>query len=163
MNEYEHAAKTSRTLDDGLGTLEDRFAPHARVHAALSEAQPPLSQPSLDIRSRVMLRVGGSRKTERGVWPLALAASLTMVAGIGWMIAHSSRPVQSTPQIASANAPQNSGFSVLLGPIAKSDAAVQASIEAPFIQEARFIGEDSRRGLDAVLSRLPITAGLSDK
>jgi hypothetical protein len=54
----------------------------------------------------------------------------------------------------SSNAAQ---FAVLLTPLSKSDETVHARVEAPFLREARLIQEDTRQGVEMVLSRLPLS------
>lgn len=160
MTRHEDAMRTSAALDDRAGELDARFAGHGRVHTALSaRGAAPMEQAAAGVHARVMMRIGAG-SAGRGapsLWPLALAASLTVLAGAGWVLTHRAGPApQPAERIAGAG---DSGFAELLRPLVNSEAAVQASVEAPFLREARLIREDTRQGMEIVLSRLPVGSG----
>jgi hypothetical protein len=158
MNQRDDALRTSAALDDGTGKLEARLAGHERVHAALS-GDAPMERPALDVHARVMMRIGAGSTGQRasGLWPLAIAASLTVLAGVGWVLTH--RPAPLTPAAPPIARAESSPFAAFLEPLARSEAAVQASVEGPFLREARLIREDTRQGMEIVLSRLPVGSG----
>jgi hypothetical protein len=165
MSQRDDALRTSAALDDGAGGLDASFAGQGRVHAALSaRGAAPVERPSLDVHARVMMRIGagsaargswGWGPSTPGLWPLAMAASLTALAATGWVLTHRTPVLPAGPSVARA---QSTPFAALLRPLANSDAAVQAS-EGPFLREARLIREDSRQGMEIVLSRLPMGSG----
>jgi hypothetical protein len=157
MTEQDDALRVSAALDDGVGELETRFAGHGRVHAALSaRGAAPMERPALDAHARVMVRIGVTG-TGRSLWPLAIAASLTVLGGVGWVLTHRAAPAPQTgPRIAES---ASSTFADFMKPLVSSDAAVQASVEGPFLREARLIREDTRQGMEIVLARLPVGRG----
>jgi hypothetical protein len=160
------ALHVSQVLDENTGRLEARFAPQERVHAALSRRGAiPSQRPSVDISARVMARIGPARANEspRTIWPLGLAASLTLLTGLGWLLSHSGVPAHITIAPQPMDSTQiTSGFSAsgtlsaLVNPLGKSNGQLQASIEAPFIEQAKLIREDTQQGVDMVLSCLPL-------
>jgi hypothetical protein len=157
MTQRDDALRTSAALDDGAGVLEAGFAEQGHVHAALSaRGAAPIERPSLDVHARVMMRIGAGStgRSTPGLWPLAIAASLTMLAGAGWMMTHRRATIQAGPPLA-----ESSPLATWIEPLAKSDAAVQASVEGPFLREARLLREDTREGMEIVLSRLPLGSG----
>src|SRR4051812_50195093 len=100
MSEVHDAVAESRALDEGTETLGSRFAAHARVQRGLgAQDAVPRARPSLDIHARVMLRVGGAghRSSWRNAWPVAIAAVLTLAAGIGWLGSHGPGPIRTLP------------------------------------------------------------------
>lgn len=162
MSQRDDALRTSAALDDGAGGLDASFAGQGRVHAALSApGAAPVERPSLDVHGRVMLRIGAGSAARRplgwastGLWPLAMAASLTALAATGWILTHRTPVPPTGPSVVART--QSTPFAALLR---NSDAAVQASVEGPFLREARLIREDSRQGMEIVLSRLPMGSG----
>ncbi len=163
------ALHVSQVLDENTGRLEGRFAPHERVHAALSRRGAiPSLRPSVDISARVMARIGSPRAKEspRVVWPLGLAASLTLLTGLGWLMSHSKLPAQVTipsTQAASTRFTVSGTLSALVNPLGRSNGQLQASIEAPFVEQAKLIREDTQQGVDMVLSCLPLGSASSSK
>jgi hypothetical protein len=162
MSQRDDALRSSAALDGGEGVLEARFCGQGRVHAALSApGSAPVERPAADVHARVMMRIGAGSAGRSasglwGLWPLAIAASLTVMAGAGWMWSHRTAPIPAGPAVARA---ESSPFAAFIGPLAKSDAAVQTSVEGPFLREARLLREDTRQGMEIVLSRLPVGAG----
>jgi hypothetical protein len=163
MSQIDDALAASRVLDDGEGTLEARLGAQGRVHAALSApGAVPSERPASDIRARVMMRIGAGRGRAgawRAVGPVALAASLTLLAAVGWKFSRVPRPVSppQAPVDISADTPNPaSQFAVLLKPLDTSGAAVRARVEAPFLREAELIRQDTRQGVEMVLAHLPL-------
>jgi hypothetical protein len=157
------ALHVSQALDENIGRLEARFAPQEHVHAALSRRSAiPSQRPSVDISSRVMARIGPARTKEspRTIWPLGLAASLTLLTGLGWLMSHSTVPAHvplEQPPIASTKFTASATLSALVNPLgSRSDGQLQATIEAPFLEQAKLMREDTQQGVDMVLSCLPL-------
>jgi hypothetical protein len=108
-----------------------------------------------------MARIGPARAKEspRTNWPLGLAASLTLLTGLGWLLSHTSVPAHVTVQpapVASTNFTASGTLAALVNPLSRSDGQLHASIEAPFLEQAKLIREDTQQGMDMVLARLPL-------
>jgi hypothetical protein len=167
------ALHVSQVLDENTGRLEGRFAPQERVHAALSRRSAiPSQRPSADISARVMARIGTPRAKEspRAVWPLGLAASLTLLTGLGWLLSHSTVPGHITiaprpmaPATVTSGFTASGTLSALVNPLGRSNGQLQASIEEPFVQQAKLIREDTQQGVDMVLSCLPLSSASAAK
>jgi hypothetical protein len=79
-----------------------------------------------------------------------------MAAATGWYVSRPPAVQPAAPTPVAGGAGLSGGFAAVLEPLAKSDAAVHASMEAPFLQQAQFIRDDTREGMEMVLSRLPM-------
>jgi hypothetical protein len=155
------ALRVSAVLDDGEGTLDPQFAGQGRVHAGLSaRGAAPSERPDVDIRARVMMRIGEPAGGSRRGWPVAVAASLTLMAGIGWVVVKSMQPAAFAPQPPRVADVRGTGASIagILRPINRADSQISVSLDATFEQQVKLIQQDTQQGMEMVLSRLPLGA-----
>jgi hypothetical protein len=159
------ALRVSAVLDDGgEGSLDARFAGQGRVHAGLSvRGAAPCERPQVDIRSRVMMKIGEAAPARRA-WPVAMAASLTLMAGIGWVVMRSMQPAPvvapELPRVAvTSSKGAGPAIASLLNPFKGSDPQIRASLDGNFEAQAKLIQQDTQQGMEMVLSRLPLGTG----
>jgi len=179
------AVAVSRVLDDGRGALDASQAGQGRVHELLSQEDAIQWHGAPEgLRGRVMARAAlrGSTLERRGasVWMrLGIAACLVGAAGAAWVAAKAGH-VQAAPEaiaqgagpkaaptaaavvVASGPSAPSSPIDIgmIFSPLAQSDPAITATVEEPLLHEARMIRDDSKAGVEMVLSRLPMGESL---
>ncbi|HYE63214.1 MAG TPA: hypothetical protein VD997_14560 [Phycisphaerales bacterium] len=178
MNEVQSANVVSAVLDEGYpGPVPPEFAEQERVHAALSnKRQLTWAKPSPELGARIMLRaslVRPAAKPRR--WPLAMAAGVALAGGLSWLVVlQASRPAitpqpeqpqqryaDATPVRPVQSAPID--LSLLTRLPARSEPTIVASFEQPLMREVQALSEDTQRGIDVVMSRLPVGMSFASK
>lgn len=188
MKDVFKAVSTSRALDDCRGRARWQApAPQARVDEALSESsEVPWATPPRELRDRIFAVVDS---TEAGpvvaparrtlTWrPLALAAGLALVGGVCVHLAmRSNAPTPAPTPVAvvapdrsveetrvntpaAASAPRAGALSpaTFVAMARETEPAVR-SASRPLMDEARLIGQDTKRAVEGVFSVLPVRFG----
>ena len=174
MSEVQDAVQVSAALDDGLGRLNGEHKDQERVHAALSNRRHlTWAKPSSELTARVMLRaslVRPARKPKR--WPLGLAAGLLLAGGLSWVVyLQAQQPGTQQPGSGPTPGPIAEGPKVKAQPPAidlgmltrlpeRSEPKIAASLERPMLREVQAIRDDTQRGFEAVMSKLPISMSM---
>jgi len=188
MKDIFKAVSTSRALDDCRGRARWQApAPQARVDEALSEgSQVPWATPPRELRDRILAVVDS---TEAGpivtpprrslTWrPLALAAGLALAGGVCVHLAmRTNTPAPSPTPIAVVppdRSVEESRMSTPISPPAARAGALSPatfvamaretepavrSASRPLMDEARLIGQDTKRAVEGVFSALPVRFG----
>lgn len=157
MNDWAQAIRISDSLDD----RRDRThvpAPQARVDEALSRpgSVPNVAVPN-DLRERILRRIADEPPQPLAApwaWrPLALAAALVAIASITAYMLIPAPPTTITPGPV-AIAPLDLDASYLTQLPAKAE-PIALGMGDPLLDEARLMGEDTKRAAQVLLARLP--------
>lgn len=160
MNDWAQAIRISGSLDD----RRDRThvpAPLARVDEALSRpgSVPNVATPT-DLRERILRRIADEPPQPlAGPWawkPLALAAALVAIASVTAYTLIPSPPSIATPGPIAIDtpAPLDLDASYLTQLPSKAE-PLALGMGDPLLDEARFMGEDTKRAAQVLLARLP--------
>lgn len=173
MNEVQSAVEASAILDDGLpGRLPGELRDQEKVHGALLNKRAlAWSRPSPELTERILLRASLVRpKRPAPRWPLAMAASLVLAGGLSYLAATRTSwftPAPATPDgmtIADAGphepAPAPTAppldLSLLTRFPQRTQPGLVATFDEPLLVEARALRADTQRGIETVMSKLPI-------
>lgn len=175
MSEVQNANDVSAVLDEGYpGPVPAGFADQERVHGALSnKRQLTWARPNPDLNARIMLRASLVRPAaKRRRWPLAMAAGLVLAGGLSWVVvlqASKPGPVEEPmprPRVVADATPRPVqpppiDLSLLTKLPARSEPKIVASLETPLLREAQALTEDTQRGIDVVMSKLPVSVSFA--
>ena len=172
MNDVPSALEVSAILDDGLpGRLPPELRDQEAVHRALLNKRAlAWSRPSPEVRERILLRaslVRPRRPARR--WPFAVAASLALVGGLsylaatrGWLAPRRELAAADPTPLAPAPAPTSTptapplDLSLLTRFPQRTQPGLVATFDQPLLSEARALRADTQRGIETVMSRLPV-------
>jgi|GEM_PF-6785825 len=175
MSQVQNANDVSAVLDDGYpGPVPPAFRDQEAVHGALSnKRQLTWAKPSPDLTARILLRASLVRPAKRpSKWPWAMAAGLVLAGGLSWALVWNSwtKPAAVEPMkprvVAEAPRPVQPppiDLSILTRLPARSEPTIMASLEAPLLREVEAVREDTQRGIDLVMSKLPMSVSLGLK